>query len=232
VQVWITRSQPGADRLAAALRRQGYEVLVQPVLDIEPLSVDVPTDGFQIVIFLSEHAVRCGLPHLHPHLPHATVFAVGGRTAEVLAAAGVLARVPVTASSEGLLAMPELQQLSDSRILVVCGAAGREVLAPALAERGARVDKLVCYRRVPAGKLAAEPSVVGAIVAASGDGLEQIARLWFAVGGRPDVPLLVPSARVAEIGVELGFLNIHDCAGADIAAVLRTLNALPATGAI
>ena len=79
--------------------------------------------------------------------------------------------------------------------------------------------------------LTADARAVEAIVAASGDGLEQIARLWFAVGGRPDVALLVPSARVAEKGVELGFTNIHDCAGADISAVLRTLQALRATGA-
>ena len=202
---------------------------MQPVLDIEPISVEDPENGFEFVVFLSEHAVRCGLPHLD--LRGAVVFAVGERTAEVLTAAGVNVRVPHTHSSEGLLGMPELQQVRDSRILVVCGAAGRELLASALAGRGARVEKLVCYQRVPAGKLAAEPSAVEAIVAASGDGLEQIARLWFAVDGRPEVALLVPSARVAEIGVELGFSNIHDCAGADAAAVLRTLDALRATGA-
>ncbi len=202
---------------------------MQPVLDIEPISVEDPENGFEFVVFLSEHAVRCGLPHLD--LRNAAVFAVGERTAAVLKAAGVNARVPHTQSSEGLLGMPELQQVRDSRILVVCGAAGRELLAPALSRRGARVEKLVCYRRVPAGKLAVEPSTVEAIVAASGDGLEQIARLWFAADGRPEVVLLVPSVRVAEIGVELGFINIHDCAGADTAAVLRTLETLRATGA-
>lgn len=229
MQVWITRSQPGADRHAAALRQRGYEVLVQPVLDIEPISFEDPEHRFDVVVFLSEQAVSCGLPQLA--LQDAVVFAVGGRTAEVLAAAGVNARVPQTQSSEGLLGMTELQQVRDARILVVCGAAGRELLVPVLASRGARVEKLVCYRRVPAGKLAAETSTVEAIVAASGDGLEQIARLWFAAGGRPDVALLVPSARVREIGVELGFVNIHDCAGADTAAVLRTLDELRATGA-
>ncbi len=229
MQVWITRSQPGADRHAEALRLQGYEVLLQPVLDIEPIHVSELEHRFDSVVFLSEHAVRCGLPHLE--LQGSAVFAVGGRTAEVLAAAGIKARAPDDPSSEGLLRMPELQQVRDARILLVCGAAGRELLAPALTTRGARVEKLVCYRRVPAGKLTADACAVDAIVAASGDGLEQIARLWFAVGGRPDVALLVPSARVAEKGVELGFINIHDCAGADTAAVLRTLQALRATGA-
>ena len=229
MQVWITRSQPGADRHAAALRQRGYEVLLQPVLDIEPVSVSEFERQADIVVFLSEHAVRFGLPHLD--LQNSVVFAVGRRTAEVLAAAGVKTRVPEDHSSEGLLGMPELQQVHDARILVVCGAAGRELLAPALTRRGARVKKLVCYRRFPAGKLTADARAVEAIVAASGDGLEQIARLWFAVGGRPDVALLVPSARVAEMGVELGFTNIHDCAGADTSAVLRTLQALRATGA-
>jgi len=40
------------------------------------------------------------------------------------------------------------------------------------------------------------------------------------------VPVLVPSARVAALGVELGLRNLHDCAGADSAAWLRGLAAV------
>jgi uroporphyrinogen-III synthase len=226
--VWITRSQPGARRQADIIRERGYQVLEQPVLEIEALSPAPPQGPFDLVIFLSEHAVRCGLPILRPQ--SAAVFAVGRRTGEVLEEAGVGVRIPDTATSEGLLEMPELQNVAGRRVLVVCGVGGRGLLVTELSRRGAAVERLVCYRRVPTGKLNADAASIGAIVAASGEGLEQIARLWFAAGGAADIALLVPSARVAERAVELGFRCIHDCRGADAAAVLRTLDALGPRG--
>ncbi len=228
MRVWVTRSQPGADRQGKVLGESGYSVLIQPVLEIAPIAIEAPVGGFDLVIFLSEHAVRWGLPYVD--LGEATLLAVGPRTAEVLHAAGLAVRVPHTHSSEGLLRMSELQQIRGARILLVCGAAGRELLAPALVERGASVQRLICYQRVPATRLAVETGTVDAIIAASGDGLKQIARLWFAAGGEPGVALLVPSARVAEMAVELGFVCIHDCGGADTSAVLSTLDGLRATG--
>jgi hypothetical protein len=42
--------------------------------------------------------------------------------------------------------------------------------------------------------------------------------------------LLVPSARVAARAEALGFGCVRDCAGADVGAVLRQLDALGSTG--
>jgi uroporphyrinogen-III synthase len=227
MRVWITRSQPGAERQASALRQRGYRVFVGPVLEIEPLPVP-PPGPFERVIFLSEHAVRHGLDQLD--LRGAEVFAVGGRTAERLESAGLAVKVPQIATSEGLLAMAELASVAGSRILIVCGEGGREVLAAELIRRGASVARLVCYRRRPAAGLDVDVAVIDAIVAASGDGLEQIARLWFGAGGSAGVALLVPSARVAARAKALGFARVRDCGGADVAAVLRQLDALGSTG--
>jgi len=223
MRVWITRSQPGAERQAAALRQRGYDVVVQPVLGIEPLPAPAP-DPFDRVIFLSEHAVRHGLGKLDLH--GVEVFAVGARTAELLESAGVSVKVPPIASSEGLLAMPELASVAGSAILIVCGAGGRELLVTELARRGANVQRLVCYRRRALVVLVPGVATVDVIVAASGDGLEQIARLWFGSGGSAGVALLVPSARVAERAKTLGFACVRDCGGADVGALLRQLDAL------
>jgi len=79
VKVWITRSQPGADRQAAALRDAGHEVVVAPVIRIEATGSAPPAGPFDVLVFLSEHAVRAGLAPLRaaPWFIDARAFAVG-----------------------------------------------------------------------------------------------------------------------------------------------------------
>lgn len=225
VKVWITRSQPGADRQAAALRDAGHDVVVAPVIRIEATGSPPPAGPFDELVFLSEHAVRSGLPLLRaaPWFIDARAFAVGARTASVLGDAGVRAATPEEPTSEGLLALPAFADLHGHRVLLVRGVGGRELLERTLAERGARVARFDCYRRTPVRRL--DPRVLGcqAIIAASGEGLRQVAGLWREAGGAADVPVLVPSARVAELGVAVGLPSIHDCAGADTEAWLRGL---------
>jgi uroporphyrinogen-III synthase len=221
VNIWITRSEPGASRQARALEAAGYRCLIAPVLEIEPVAGGAPVGIFDLVIFLSEHAVRHGLPRLM--LGGAELLAVGARTAEVLAAAGHGATHPARADSEGLLGLPALADVAGRRILLVCGEGGRMLLAETLTARGARVERFVCYRRRVVAAIAEDLGAADAIVAGSAEGVSGIARFWFAAGCSAGVPLLVPSARVRARAVALGFRNVHDCHGADSAAVLRGL---------
>jgi len=229
VLVWITRSEPGASRQARELEAAGHRCVVAPVLRIEALAAAAPAGPYDLLVFVSEHAVRCGLPRLDPG--RARLLAVGARTAAVLAERGRAAVLPARADSEGLLALPELTDVAGRRVLVVCGAGGRTLLDEELATRGARVDRFVCYRRQPVEVVPGEVAGSAAIVAGSAEGLNAIARIWSAAGGSVDVPLLVPSARVQTRAVALGFRNVHDCGGADTAAVLRGLAELERTGA-
>jgi uroporphyrinogen-III synthase len=229
VLVWITRSEPGASRQAREIEAAGHRCVVAPVLRIEALAGDPPAGPYDLLIFVSEHAVHHGLPRVDPGA--ARLLAVGARTAAALAERGRAARQPPRADSEGLLALPELSAVAGRRVLVVCGAGGRTLLVEELAARGARVDRFVCYRRQPVEAVPGEVADIGAIVAGSADGLGVIARIWPAAGGAADVPLLVPSARVQAHAVALGFRNVHDCGGADTAAVLQGLAELERTGA-
>jgi uroporphyrinogen-III synthase len=228
VKVWVTRSQPGADRQAAELRGAGHEPVVAPVVRIEATGSAVPAGSFDDLVFISEHAVRAGLPVLRamPWFVSARVFAVGRRTATVLAEAGVRATAPDDATSEGLLDLDALADMSGRSVLLVCGVGGRDLLQHTLGERGARVARFECYRREPVRRLDPRVLVCEAIIAASGEGLRQAARLWLEGGGRNDVPVLVPSERVAGLGVEVGLTSLHDCDGADTDAWLRGLKAL------
>jgi uroporphyrinogen-III synthase len=242
--VWITRSQPGADRQAQVLRAHGHRALVAPVMAISRISAPVVSEApkssvlpaqsgaFTDILFLSEHAVEFGVEQLPDDVDYSCVrvFAVGSNTAARLAEAGLTALTPGIASSEGILAMPELADVSSRVVLIIAGEGGRDVLAAGLEARGARVHRLEVYRRQAIGATGVDISGVDAIAVGSGDGFEFTARLWFAAGGRSDVPVFVPSERVAAIGERLGFSMVYDCAGADADALLRGLTTFTTDG--
>jgi uroporphyrinogen-III synthase len=226
MRLWVTRSQPGADRQAGELRAEGYDVLVAPVLQIVPTDERPPRELPDVVIFVSEQAVRhCGALDF---CRRADVFAVGARTRQALAERGVDAVSPEQATSEGLLALPELRRLDNRIVLIVSGEGGRSLLQDELNERGARVLMFRCYRRQAATPLEIDASCVDAIVAASGEGLARALEVWRAAGGAPSVPVLVPSHRVAEEARRAGCPRVVECAGADTRAILSALERLGA----
>ncbi|MHB1282004.1 MAG: uroporphyrinogen-III synthase, partial [Acidithiobacillus sp.] len=55
--------------------------------------------------------------------------------------------VPQRFSSEGLLESPELVAVQGQRVALFAGDQGRELLEKTLGERGAVIDKVLCYRR-------------------------------------------------------------------------------------
>lgn len=233
MRVWITRSQPGADRQAAALRADGHHALVAPVIRISPLAGPPPAGPWTDLVFLSEHAVRFGVPGLRaagvdPAL--LAVFAVGSSTAARLAELGISATVPRLASSEGLLALPEFVDPRRHSVLIVAGKGGRDVLARELRHRGARTGTFAVYQREPIDHVDEDLTGVEAIVVGSGDGIEIMARLWFATHGRSDVPVFVPSRRVADLAGKLGFSRVYTCAGASADALLDGLRAFTTNG--
>lgn len=221
MNVWITRTEPGATALAHAVEAAGFGVLKAPVLAIRPLPFAAPQGRFDIALFLSAHGARLAAGRIGRCFDQA--FAVGRQTAAALGEAGVSARTANVASSEGLLdSLPDVKGL---RILLVAGVGGRNLIAPALVERGAQMQQLTVYRRVPLAPTV-NPKQIDAIVVSSGDGFRQAVQVWFASNGAPNAPILAPSGRVAALGVQLGVSKVLRCedAGADaVVAVLRRM---------
>lgn len=88
-KVWITRTAPGAQRLADRVREAGFEPVVSPLLMTDP---DFPTpdlasvlDGVAALAFTSVNGLRFG--ELTPRRDW-PVFTVGDRTAEAARAKG------------------------------------------------------------------------------------------------------------------------------------------------
>jgi uroporphyrinogen-III synthase len=155
----ITRPAGTSAALAARARAVAGQVVLLPGLALRaPLDIDSATAALRrlrdadIAIFTSPAAVRFAfrwLPTLRvPKRLH--VFAIGSGTARALARHAIEAIVPDERSdSEGLLALPALARLRSAHVVQIGAPGGRDLLAPALRRRGAKVETIHVYRRVP-----------------------------------------------------------------------------------
>ncbi len=244
----VTRPAHQAETLCRMIAAAGGEPVRLPAIEIAPpadpaalATILSRLDRFDLAIFVSPNAVRATLTQLHGHLPAALALAaVGEGTQRALAAAG---HADVLApgerfDSEGLLALPDLQQVRGQRVLILRGDGGRELLADTLRSRGAEVTYAECYRRqlpavpdpVALAHLAAGEIDVAVIT--SGEGLANL----LALGGDAArtkllaTPLVVVSARQAQAARALGFhAAIEIAARADDAAILAAVRAWQAT---
>lgn len=227
MDVWVTRTEPGASRLAAALRGAGHTVSVRPTLDIECLTTPPPPGTFALTVFLSEHAV--GSAFSNGWTPGPAV-AIGTATGAALRARGAAPRIPAAATSEGIIellthAMPRCADTAGSgaRILIAAGEGGRDTLLAWLATAGFDAVKWPLYRRVARRDGALPDPAIDAIVVGSVAGLQATAKLWFASGRSLATPVVAPSRRVADAARTLGFTRVLTAAGADAAATLAAL---------
>ncbi|HVI25511.1 MAG TPA: uroporphyrinogen-III synthase [Xanthomonadaceae bacterium] len=136
-----------------------------------------------VVLFTSPAAVRAATGLLRLRARRGQVWcAVGAGTAAALRRAGIAdVQAPTRMDSEGLLALPVLQALRGRSVGLVTAPGGRGTLAPALAQRGARVLRADIYARVPV-----RPSPV-----ACARLRDLRARPWVAVGSGEALALLL-----------------------------------------
>ena len=221
MRIWVTRTEPGATRLGDALRAAGHDAWVRPVLRVEHLRTAAPAGAFDLTVFLSEHAVHAALANGWPRTP---ALAIGPATQATLATHGVPAAVPDVASSEGIAA--HLADAPPSRVLLATGAGGRDALPDLLAGHGTAAVPWRLYRRRPVRDPLPAGRGIDAIVAGSAGGLRVAADLWFASGRGGAVPLIVPSARVAETARGIGFTRILVGPGAGVHATLATIGGM------
>jgi uroporphyrinogen-III synthase len=243
--VLVTRPAGQGDELCDAVQRAGFPAYKLPLLRLLPLPELAPPqrrlllelDHFRHIIFVSGNAVKHGMAWIGPCWPRLPAnliwYAVGAATARLLVPFGIMAHTPGTMTSEGLLDLPQLQQVSGQRVLIVKGEGGRTALADGLGRRGAQVDELICYRRAPLalgpGELALKLSQwdVGLVMISSGEGLANLLALLSPeeTSKFNHITLLVPSERVAQIAQSAGFCRVITAENASDSAMLRALAA-------
>lgn len=149
------RPQGGHAGLRGAARRHGAALLALSPWRIRG-NADAGTRAdlraalsAECVLFTSPAAVDAAA-RLQPlaALPGQTWLAVGSGTAAALRRAGIAGvDAPARMDSEGLLALPALQDVAGTRIGFVTAPDGRNLLAPTLEARGATVLRAEVYRR-------------------------------------------------------------------------------------
>lgn len=221
--VLVTRPAQQNHRLARALERLGARVLKFPLIQLagpsDPNAAQAALAELgrsDLAIFVSANAVRfaCNLlPDLPGRLRRARIACVGDATAAALEAASIEVHlVPDGGStSEALLAMDGLQAaaVQGREVAIVRGEGGRDLIAQVLDERGARVHPVEVYRREPPGGdlaafLDAHAGAIHVAIVTSGESLARLAELG-GMGRVQALPLVLPSDRVLEQAVSLGF---------------------------
>jgi uroporphyrinogen-III synthase len=200
---------PQGQVLAEQLLHAGFEPILFPTIAISPVeSAAEKNPSAEIVIFISPSAVVYGGPFFQE--TSAVIIAVGSGTKAELENLGfenIL--IPEKFSSEGLLAMPELQNIESKKVTVVKGEGGRELLTDELQARGAQLNLLDVYRReLPVTQLSPRQlQQVDVIIATSVQCLENLKEL--VVPGSQQAllqkALLVSSDRIAKRARQLGF---------------------------
>lgn len=146
----IARAEGRGESLRSALSAAGADVLLLPVIAIRALPAPaLPDAAPDWLIFTSSAAVTHGVPACRDRMtPKTRVAAIGRATARTLADAGLkVDAVPTREESEGLLALPEFAAMHGRNCWIVRGIGGRELLAGALAARGAAVALVEVYER-------------------------------------------------------------------------------------
>lgn len=155
MRILLTRAGTDNDHLATNIRNQGGFVLTLPCLRIDP--VNNPTlwqsqlqqlssaDG---IIFTSRYAVEYSTPHWPKLATSPALYAVGPTTATAVINANLPTPiVPKQYDSNGLLALTELQQVTDQQWFIIGGENPRMQLQDTLSSRGAKVNHIACYQR-------------------------------------------------------------------------------------
>jgi uroporphyrinogen-III synthase len=234
--VVITRPLAQALPLAQRVTALGREAIVFPLLDIQPIPDPAPLKAaladpgrYAMIAFVSPNAIDAAFAH-RAHWPAGTTFAVVGEgSRRALARHGITAanaRIvaptdPKQTDSQTLLQVLHLDALRGSRVLIVRGETGRELLADALRGAGVEVERVAAYRRAAPALDPARRALLARLVAGDADWivtssealrilLDQV-RETCADGADAALlklrqqQLIVPHVRIADTARSLGF---------------------------
>lgn len=240
-RILLTRPEGSNETLAAALQQRRIPFQIIPLIEIAPLELKASNrlqienlDRNDIVIFVSRHAVRFGLPMLErywPQWPQLKWFSVGSATAEELKQHGVVSIFADPPGSEGLLSLPELQRPEGKQVLIVRGNSGRELLSDSLSQRGAAVRYLEVYERCKVKKTGLwqriDDAGIDTIVVSSIEILDSLSR-FCPERFRSGYQLIASSSRIGEAATGQGYSKVCIATDASTRRLLEAIETLMA----
>ncbi|HEY9101355.1 uroporphyrinogen-III C-methyltransferase [Chitinimonas sp.] len=154
----LTRPAKQAEHLAELLTEQGAVPLRAPMIAIAPsgapellTAVLARLEDFDLAVFVSPTALDEVAAKVVSWPAELTVAVVGPASQARAQELGMRDVISPEArfDSEGLLEHPLLQQMAGRRVVLFRGNGGRELLADTLLARGATVEVVEAYRRLP-----------------------------------------------------------------------------------
>ena len=232
LKIAVTRPRDQAAPLVQRITQAGGIPLLFPLLDIEPVQDDAPLHEqlsrltqFDLAIFISPNAVQHSIAAMRKSglaLPaQLRIATVGQGSAKTLRELGITNIIAPTErfDSEGLLALPELQDVAGQQVLIFRGDGGRELLGDTLKARGATVEYAISYRRSRpqhdiAELLSAAPD---AITVTSSEALDYLRQMLENNGSAAwqGLALFAPHPRIAELARRQGWRQVVETASGD-----------------
>ena len=144
-----TRPAHQADEMTRLIENKGGFVFNLPVFDIQLVQFNADNlDKFDYVVFLSANAVASYFKK--QALINGCAIAIGPATKSALEKIGIKNSIlPSQFNSEGVLLMPEMQFIKNKKIAIICGENSKSLLPETLKKRGADINLIICYRRIP-----------------------------------------------------------------------------------
>ena len=139
----VTRPEPDGERTAQALRTRGHEVLLAPLMRIEPVAVDLSGDWSAVAITSANALATIG-DHVDA-LKHLPLFAVGRRSA---ASARGFSQVHSAGGNVHDLAGLIASEHRGGKLMYLAGEDRAADLVGELAPRGIAAEMRVVYRAV------------------------------------------------------------------------------------
>lgn len=149
MRVLVTRPEGEGERTAAALRARGQEVVLAPLLRIEPIAdAELGAGPWGAALFTSANAVRAIAAHRRfAEIAGLPAYVVGRRTCAAAAAAGFTPIFSADGDVDDLVALVAARRPDAARPLIyLAGEERARDLAGALLSLGLRVETAVVYR--------------------------------------------------------------------------------------
>lgn len=229
LNVIVLRSARDQDPLAELVSARGGRTHQLPVQKITAMADDDTSiaskieriESYQKAVFVSRNAALLALRWLdHGSLRLSSqlqCFAVGPTSAAVLENRQIPVEFPAEDwNSEGLLALPAMNDIAGQDIIIFRGRGGRPILGEEMIRRGARVEYCELYQRQqdnqfeqqiielltnvrPCALLAHSGGIIDALVATTGAQHRSVVKAC---------PLIVPGLRLQKYAQELGFQQV------------------------
>ncbi len=241
LNILLTRPLEKSQQLAKTLQPLAAHIEITPLFayqageQLAQLQQQIQNQNPQTIIFISQAAVEYALTAISVATLKlsATIIAVGNATAQALVNAGISnVVIPQQHTSEGILALAQLQNINNDNILIIRGNGGRELLKQQLQHRGAKVVYNEVYQRTwlqlnaPQTIEKWHKAKINCIVITSNELLVRLLKLTTNAAWLKQCLWIVASARIAKQAKDFGVPNVYDAQGANNLKIYQAVAAI------